>query len=103
MNALIGLAVSAASLWLNVDPSDKARDIEHRVKVEPSQRIEIKGFAGSKINFSSWDNNEVYVKVRVRIESSDREYEDAWIESVKLSESKTSTSLVLEFEEPNRK
>ncbi|HEY4612600.1 MAG TPA: hypothetical protein VII11_06425, partial [Bacteroidota bacterium] len=102
MNALLGIAVSATAVLLNFDVSDKERNIERRIKVDPSQRIEINGFSGSKINFTSWDSSVVYVKVRVRIESSDRDYEEAWIESVKLTESQTTTSLILNFEEPER-
>ncbi|MGH2568424.1 MAG: DUF4097 family beta strand repeat-containing protein [Bacteroidota bacterium] len=102
MSALLVLAVSAVSLWLAIDPPDKAKDIERRFNVTPSQRIEIAGFSGSQINFTSWDSNTVYVKLKVRIESSDREYEKRWIESVQLTESATSSSFVLTLEEPEK-
>ena len=103
MNALLGLVVSAATFLLTFDGGEKTRDIEQRINVDPSQRIEIQGFPGSKINFSSWDSNTIYVKLHLRIESSDRGYEERWIESVRISERRTSSGVVLTFEEPDRR
>jgi hypothetical protein len=101
MNALLGFAVAATTAWLSFDSPDKTRDIDRHIAVEPSQRIEINGFSGSNITFSSWDKNEVYVKVQVRIESSDRDYEKEWAESVKLTERQSAGTLIVTLEEPD--
>lgn len=82
--------------------ADQSKDIEHRANVKPSQRIEITGLSGSKIEFKTWDKNEVYLKLSLRISSSDEDYEKEYINSFEVQERTTEGSLILAFKEPKR-
>jgi len=82
--------------------ADQSKDIEHRAKVKPSQRIEITGLSGSKIEFKTWDKDEVYLRLNLRISSSDEDYEREYINSFEDHERTTEGSLILAFKEPRR-
>lgn len=80
--------------------ADQSKDIEHRAKVKPSQRIEVTGLSGSKIEFKTWDKDEVYLKLSLRISSSDDDYEKEYVNSFEVQERTTDGSLILAFKEP---
>lgn len=82
--------------------ADQTKDFEHRANVKPSQRIEIKGLSGANLVFTPWDRNEIYVKINVRISSSDEDYEKKYVESFGIEEYGTEQRLVLQFREPSR-
>lgn len=98
MNILALLAVASTSL-LSANSFDRSRDLEHRAIVEPHQRIEIRGFSGSHIEFRTWDRNEVAITVTARVSSSDEKYEEEYINSLEIRESKTASTLLLELRE----
>ncbi len=100
----MNILAAAVSLALVAIPSetDQTRDIEHRSPTTPSQRIEIRGLSGSEIEFKSWDKNEVAMTIHVRISSSDQEYEDEYVRSLGIRETRSETTLLLEFEELRR-
>jgi hypothetical protein len=85
-----------------IAPTDQSKEIEHRAKVKPSQRIEIKGLSGAEIEFKTWEKEEVYMKLTLRISSSDEDYETEYINSFEVQERVTDGSLVLAFKEPSR-
>ncbi|MEX2117353.1 MAG: DUF4097 family beta strand repeat-containing protein [Bacteroidota bacterium] len=95
--AAVSLMLVAAS-----PASDQTRDLEHRSRTTPAQRIEIRGLSGSEIEFKSWDKNEVAMTIHVRISSSDQEYEEEYIRSLDIRETKSETTLLLEFVELRR-
>lgn len=101
MNRLI-MFLSIILLLPSLVTADESKDFEHRTKVKPSQLIEIKGLSGAHLVFTPWDQNEIYIKVNVRISSSDEDYEKKYIESFGIDESQTQDLLVLEFTEPGR-
>ncbi|MEX2089454.1 MAG: DUF4097 family beta strand repeat-containing protein [Bacteroidota bacterium] len=100
MKTLFIALISAVLLDGTGDVFDKTRDLEGRYPVEPQQRIEITGFNGSDITFRSWDKNEVFIKLAVRIESSDEEFEQRYIEEVSITESRGSAGLSIALREP---
>lgn len=93
------LALLAVASLLSAGSFDRSRDLEHRATVEPHQRIEIRGFSGSHIEFRTWDRNEVAIIMTARISSSDEQYEEEYINSLEIRESKTSSTLLLELRE----
>lgn len=97
MNILALLAL--ATTLLSADRFDRSRDLEHRVSVEPQQHIEIRGFSGSHIEFRTWDRNEVAIAITVRITSSDERYEEEYINSLEIRETKTTSGVLLELRE----
>ena len=100
MKTLFLTLISAALLGGNGDVADKARELEKHYPVQPNQRIEITGFNGSDITFRSWEKNEVSIKLSVRIESSDEEFEQRYIEEISIEESQSSAGLSIAFREP---
>lgn len=98
---IIAFAVSLALIGAT-PMTDQTRDLEHRAVTTPSQRIEIRGLSGTEIEFKSWDKNEVAMTIHVRISSSDRAYEEEYVQSLRIRETKSETSLLLEFIELRR-
>lgn len=98
---IIAFAVSLVLIGAT-PPTDQTRDLEHHSVTSPSQRIEIRGLSGTEIDFKSWDKNEVAMTIHVRISSSDREYEEEYVQSLRIRETKSETSLLLEFIEMRR-
>lgn len=98
------IIAAAVSLVLMAGPStvDQTRDLEHRSVTTSAQRIEIRGLSGSEIEFKSWDKNEVSINIHVRISSSEPEYEEEYVKALNIRESKSETSLLLEFVELRR-
>lgn len=101
MNMLTVLVSAAATFGLVV-PSERTRDLEHHAVVTPAQKLEIRGLSGSHLEFRSWDKNEVSIRLRARIASSDEEYEEEYINSLEIAETRTASALVLEFRETTR-
>jgi len=95
--AVVSLALVAAP-----SATDQTRDLEHHSPTTPAQRIEIRGLSGSEIEFKSWDKDEVAMTIHVRISSSDQEYEEEYVRSLKIRETKSESKLLLEFVELRR-
>ncbi|MBI4429009.1 MAG: DUF4097 family beta strand repeat protein [Ignavibacteriales bacterium] len=93
--SFILFAAAASFFPLN----EKSREIERRIATEPSQKIELKGFNGSRIEFKSWDKNEVYIKLNVSISSSSDEFEDEYIKTVAISDKSSPTTVAIFFDE----
>lgn len=87
---------------ITIASAQKSREIERTFKVTPTQRIEINGFSGSEISFKSWEKPEVYLKIRVQVSSSNSDYEDEYIESVKLVDSQSASALTISFEDQKK-
>jgi DUF4097 and DUF4098 domain-containing protein YvlB len=75
-------------------------DIEKRFPTNPFQVIDIRGFSGSDIRFSSWDKNEVLINIHTEIECSDDEYEKKFVNETTIEESRADSSLVVTFKYP---
>ncbi len=82
--------------------AQRSREIEKTVATTPSQRIELRGLSGSEIAFKSWDKNEVFIKLTVKISASDEKYEEEYINNLKVEDSKASGSVVIVFRELER-
>lgn len=100
MKALSIVLFAAAAIF---PVSEKNREIERRIVTEPSQKIELNGFNGSKIEFKSWDKNEVYIKLNVSISSSSEEYEDEYIKTVGVSDKSSTSAVTIIFDELDTK
>jgi hypothetical protein len=83
-------------------PGANTRIIEKSFSVSPAQRIEIKGFSGSRIRFTAWDKQEV--SVHLSITSSDRKESRAqrYLDNARITEVRSADRLVLTLEEPYR-
>ena len=77
-------------------------DIEKRFPTNPSQVIDIRGFSSSDIRFSSWDKNEVFIRIHTEIDCSDKEFEQKYVNETTIEESRTDSSLVVTFKYPQK-
>ncbi|TAK53088.1 MAG: hypothetical protein EPO24_14825, partial [Bacteroidetes bacterium] len=78
--------------------AEKHKTLEKRVATTATQRIEIEGISGSNVRFKTWANNEVLIKLRVSISSSDDNFEEEYISSATITESNTAETLRLTFD-----
>lgn len=98
-----GIIIAGFLLSANLASAEKTKNVEKHVATTPQQRIEISGISGSDITFRSWDKDEVYIKLTVRISSSDPDYESGYTESVKINEVQSSDVLRLTVKETEEK
>jgi len=99
MKRILALTLTLA-LLTGITVAQKMKEIDRHIPVKPAQRIEVREFSGSKIDFRSWDKNEVYVKVKIVFESSDREYEEEYINGVDLVLNETEKGMVVRLKQP---
>ncbi|MBI3189129.1 MAG: DUF4097 family beta strand repeat protein [Ignavibacteriales bacterium] len=65
--------------------AQKSTNLTGMIATLPEKRIEISGLHGAHITIKTWDKNEVNVKVKFQIESSDKEYENKFRPGVMLT------------------
>lgn len=82
--------------------ASKSKKIEQTFKVDPGQKIEIKGFSGSHLQFRSWDKPEVFVSITVSITASDENFERSFIEGVKIEESRSTGVVAITFDDASK-
>lgn len=97
MKTFLAIIVAAATPFFT---TEKSRDVERTIPTTPSQRIELKGFNGSKIELKSWDKNEVSIKLSVSITSSNDEFEEEYFKSVNVTEKSSPSVITIRFDEP---
>lgn len=73
--------------------ADKSKQIEKHIAVSPSQKIDFSDFPSSKITIKAWDKPEIFITVKVKISASDEDYETQFIDSIKIQENSTLTSI----------
>ena len=102
--ALVCVLLASGSLRARPEsaPSENTRIIEKTFAVSPAERIEFKGFSGSRIRFASWDKQEV--SVHLSITTSDRKESRAqrYLDNAKITEQRTADRIILTLEEPYR-
>ncbi len=79
----------------------KTKTIEKTFPTTSNQVIELNGFSGSNVKILSWDKNEVYIKIKANVSSSDDDWEDAYIKEFNIEESRSSSALTLRLMETN--
>ncbi|MFC2135506.1 DUF4097 family beta strand repeat-containing protein [Bacteroidota bacterium] len=84
----------------NVFGANEKKKFERSFKVEPNQRIEIINLPAMNVRVKTWDKNEVKFDLLVSINSSDEDYEEKFIKYFDIVETRTSSDLVLEFDQP---
>ena len=97
MNTVLAVIIVAATPFFT---NEESRDIERTIPTTPTQKIELKGFNGSKIEFKSWDKNEVSIKLSVTISASNGEFEKEYIKSVNVTEKSSPSVITIRFDEP---
>ena len=100
MNRLNNIALTLLTVASTALGGEKSQSIERHFDVTPQQRVEVMGFRGSNIDFHSWDKNEVYIKLDVRISSSNEAYEAEYIKNLRITSQSTGNALVIDFHEP---
>lgn len=88
------LCISASSLF-----ADKSKNIDKHIQVNPSQKIDVSDFPSSKISIKGWDKQEIYITVKVKISASDEEYETQFIDSIKIQESSSPSSVTISLKD----
>jgi hypothetical protein len=100
MKLFIRFLMGASLAMVAFAADEKIQTLERHFAVTPKQRVDILGFRGAKIEFHTWEKNEVYVKLDVQISASDNDYESEYIKSLRLSELSSTDALTIEFHEP---
>jgi hypothetical protein len=98
MKRLISLAVVMLFVSFVINAAEYKK-LKKSFKVEPNKRIEIESVSGLDVKVKSWDKNEVFFDLSVKIKSSDKEYEKAYIEALDIIERRTNSDLIIEFVE----
>ena len=96
--------VIAAILALGVANAEAvtSKTIDQHFKVDFGQRIEIKGFSGSHIRFTSWDKPEVYIHLTVSISASNEKYEKNFIDAVRIDERRSADVVSISFDDASK-
>jgi DUF4097 and DUF4098 domain-containing protein YvlB len=97
---ICALAVLASCLPAGVSTAGKTREIERTIKADPGQKIEIRGFSGSSIRFSSWDKPEISIRVKVSVSASDESVEQRLLDSMRVNEEHSGNDLLVTFDDP---
>ncbi len=82
---------------INLGLAVEQRNIEKRFPVLPSQLIDMRGFKGTGIKFSSWDKNEVFIKLHIEVKSSEEQFEKNYFNEAMLEELRTDSSLIITY------
>lgn len=83
--------------------AEQTKTLERSFPVKSSQKIILSDLSGAKLLIKSWNKNEAYVKLRVKISSSDKDFEKEYIKSVRLNESSNDDELRIDFDQTNEK
>ena len=94
--ATVTLLVSAMAL------ATTTKKIDQHFKVEQGQRIEIKGFSGSHIQFRSWDKPDLYIRLDISISGSDEKYEKTFLDGIKIEERRSPDMLSISFDDASK-
>ncbi len=89
--------IIAVLIYPNLCFAVEHRDIEKRFQVTPSQLIHMQGFNGTGIQFSSWDKNEVFIKLHIEVKSSEEQFEKYYFNEPMLEELRTDSSLIITY------
>lgn len=82
--------------------NERSRDLERRAAVKPDQRVEVLGLRGSEIEFVSWDEPAVLVKLQLSVSSSDNDWEEDYLKDVRLEVDSSDDRVVVKFVEPDQ-
>jgi DUF4097 and DUF4098 domain-containing protein YvlB len=75
------------------------KNIKKSFSIEPGKLIEIETVSGLDINVKSWDKDEVYFDLRLKVTSSDEELEAEYVEYFDIIEKHRNSKLVIKFDE----
>lgn len=81
--------------------SGKTKEIDRHIPVQASDRLDVRGFSGSKIDFKSWDKSEVYLKLKISVLSSNEDYESDFINNVDIESNRTESALLILLKQPS--
>lgn len=79
--------------------AEQTKTLERSFNVKSGQKIIIENLSGAKLIVKPWEKNEAYVKLRVKISSSDKDFEKEYIRSLALKESSDNTELRITYDE----
>ncbi|MGB2869923.1 MAG: DUF4097 family beta strand repeat-containing protein [Bacteroidota bacterium] len=80
---------------------EKKKEFDRTIPTKPTDRIELRGFSSSKIDFKSWDKNEIRINIRVSVESSNESYMEEYIRNVDLMSTDREGVVVVTFKQPD--
>ncbi|RJP72614.1 MAG: hypothetical protein C4539_03350 [Ignavibacteriales bacterium] len=97
MKKIIFLFVIICAISVNL--FGKTKTIEKSFPTSSNQLIELNNFSGSNMKIYSWDKNEVYIKIKVNVSSSDDEWEDIYLKEFNIDEDRSNSTLTLRLKE----
>ena len=80
--------------------ASERKKVEKTFTVEPNQRIVIKNLPSMNVRVRSWDRNEIKFDLQIEINSSDDDYEKAFVNEFDIVSSSTSSEIVIEAVQP---
>ncbi|MBI5215317.1 MAG: DUF4097 family beta strand repeat protein [Ignavibacteriae bacterium] len=77
------------------------RELKGSMETTAGQRIEIRGLSGANVRIIPWEKNEVNVRLELRVESSDKEFESKYDSKIdfSVSPSKNVVNVVVHVED----
>ncbi len=87
---LLAVAVLTAS---------EKKQVQETFEVEPGQLVDIRTVSGLDVKVESWDKNEVYFDLIVKVDCSDADFEKEYIEKFYLDSRRVSSGIIIDFEE----
>jgi len=98
MKKTITLLVVLFFLMLTLSATERKK-VKKSFPVQPGQAIEINTVSGLELKVNTWDKNEVSFNLAVKIMSSDKDYEDEYIEEFDITDVSNDSELILDFVE----
>jgi len=82
--------------------SAEVKSIKKTIPVKDTQTVELTGFSGASLIIKSWDKNEIAIDIKVEYSSSNKEFEQEYIQSVDVSQEQTGELVIVSFRQPKR-
>lgn len=81
--------------------ASESKKINKTFSVKPGQGIEINSVSGVNVRVRSWDKNEIKFDLRIKISSTDEEYEETYVNEFNIEKRENGSNLVFDFVETN--
>jgi DUF4097 and DUF4098 domain-containing protein YvlB len=79
--------------------ASETKQLKKSFDIEQGKLIDIKTVSGMDVQVKSWDKNEVYFDLEVKVSCSNDEYEKKYVETFDIKKKERLAAVVLEFEE----
>ncbi|MBU1100045.1 MAG: DUF4097 domain-containing protein [Bacteroidetes bacterium] len=99
MKQIIKVLVGFLILFSAVTAGER-KDYHKVFSVNEGQDIRIKSVSGMNVKVISWDKKEIEFNLSIDISSSDKDYEEDYIQNFNISETKRNSEILITMDEP---